>query len=227
MKKLLPILLIAILVLIGIGLFSGGDSEAPADNGEAPQEEPANGEVSLENPTTYENESYDFAFTYPFDWNFEAAPEDELSPKFSAYIKPAGVPVTPPFDHFANISHVSVYPLGIPTEGVLGETAELDFNPPFSHSTESETYLLEDGTPFAAMIVPASPPESWNDSGFIWMRLMIDKLESECIDADGEEVSQEECDPLTKEHTIVRRGDVDTNVWETHKAIIDEFEFRK
>jgi len=106
------------------------------------------------------------------------------------------------------VTHISVHPKGIPTEGLFGRTRPLDFRPPFPISDESTVYVLETGEPFAAMMKPASQ-----------MRLRIRDLESRCM-RDGREVGPRECDPLTRDDRILRTGSVDREAWRTEKAIL-------
>lgn len=191
------------------------------DNGTVPDSNNANGERVWE---TYENSQYDFSISYPAnDWQFASTTDrGGLSPLFNAYIKPAGVPVAD-ITHHANITNVSVFPEGIPTEGLFGETVELGFNPGFAVS-EGRMYVLDDGTPFAAYIRPANPPESWAEAGFVWMRVRMDDAETQCYDEDGELVPEASCDPLTGSHTIEWSGTVDSSQWNTARDIVQRIE---
>jgi hypothetical protein len=131
-----------------------------------------------------------------------------------------------PLDHFANVSHFSVYPKGIPTEGLFGETRSFDVDVlftvsdvPFTVSEESEIFLLEDGTPFAAYVKPAALPRGWTESGFFWLRARVEDLRVRCL-RDGEEVGPEECDPLRRDDRILRTGRVDQKIWDQELAML-------
>jgi hypothetical protein len=151
------------------------------------------------------------------------ATSTELSSKFNFYIKPSGVPLDLPLTHFVNISNVSVFPEGIATEGLVGETKDLDLDVGFDVSEESKLYTLEDGTPFAAYIKPVDYPESWTENGFIWIRTEIQNLETSCL-KDGEEVDN--CDPLADQDIeIVRKGEVDQELWEKQIQVLKSFSF--
>ncbi len=170
------------------------------------------------------NGAYQFSLKYPEDeWNNYQDVADELGPKFNFYIKPAGTPLNLPLDHFANVNHVSVYPEGVPTEGVFGQTKDFDFDIGMEVTEDSKIYLLEDGTPFAAYIKPADYPESWAETGFIWISLKIDDLDTDCI-RDGEEINYEECEPFSGDQ-IIRSGSVDEELWKKQKEVVKSFTF--
>jgi len=165
-------------------------------------------------------QGYGVALAYPAsDWSVDMDTSFAQSPKLNVYLKPPGVPVDMPLDHFANITHFSIYPRGIPTEGLFGETRPLDIPSPFPVSAESRLYVLEDGTPYAAYVKPSRTPREWNDSGFIWMRVRVPDLQTRCI-RDGNTVSEAECDPLTRDDQILRTGSVDPESWRVEKAIL-------
>ncbi len=170
----------------------------------------------------FSNDKFDFSLRYPAeDWNMYQK-ETDMEPKFNFYLKPQDPPLTP----LSNLSHVSVYPKGILTEGLFGETKDLDFDVGIEVSEESKVYILEDGTPFAALIKPEASPLSWNESGFIWMRLKIEDLEEKCF-RDGEEITKEECGSLLEDDLIARTGTVDKELWETQKEVVESIEFEE
>ena len=228
MKTVVTVLGVVVVLVLGAfvlgAVVNDQETDKPQDDQEPPQQ-PLPSDQVPNNWQTFESREFDFSYRYPFDWQF--AEEDEISPIFSAYVKPQGVPVTPPFTHHANITNVSVYPQGVPTEGLFGSTRPATFTPGFETvPEESYVYTLDDGTPFAARFVPANKPSSWNDAGFVWMRVYIDDLETTCIDAEGNEVSTNQCDPLVEDHTIVWNGDVDESVWDTAQMIAQSIELK-
>ena len=204
---------------IQVCAFTCEDIPQGSGRGSEGAEEPARGWE------TFESSDFGFAIPYPAqDWSLEADTSFHLSPKFNVYLKPPGVPLDLPMDHFANVDHFSVYPKGIPTEGVFGRTVPFSGDAGFEFTPESKLYLLEDGTPFAAMILPAHPPQSWNSSGFIWMRLRIHDLRTRC-QRNGEVVSPEDCDPMMRDDRIIRSGSVDEEVWRREQAMLRRFAF--
>lgn len=219
MKKrtLIPLILL-ILIIGGVWYLDSTEEEVSVD--------PASN-ADTSSWTTFASDEYNFKIDYPAeDWNKAVKPDDVIAPKFSFYIKPAGVPVEAPFDHFANITHVSVYPEGIPTEGVIGQTTELGAGWGENVSDESRLYLLEDGTPFAAYIKFNERPDGWNGSGFAWARLKADNFESVCFQ-NGEELEpNDQCDPLGDESITIRhRGEVNEDIWPLLKASVKSISF--
>lgn len=173
----------------------------------------------------FKNEQFNFSLRYPAnDWNMYNGDSNELFPAFNFYIKPAGVPLDLPLNHFANFNHVSVYPEGIPTEGVFGQTKDFGLDLGIEVEEESKLYLLEDGTPFAAFIKPDNPPQSWNENGFVWMRLEINNLNVRCL-RDGEEIDSDDCDPMAEDDQIMRSGSVNEELWEIQKEVVKSFVF--
>jgi hypothetical protein len=187
-------------------------------------EVPINGQIDTNDWEIFNDERFNFSLKYPAnDWNIYEKNSDDPVPAFNFYIKPAGVPLDLPLDHFANINHLSVYPKGMPTEGLAGETKLLDFDLEIE-TEESKVYLLEDNTPFAAFIKPSNPPQNWDEHGFIWMRLKVDNLNLRCF-RNGEEIDSEDCDPMLKGDQIVRSGSVNKKLWEIQKEVLKNFYF--
>ncbi|MGM0482694.1 MAG: Gmad2 immunoglobulin-like domain-containing protein [Patescibacteria group bacterium] len=225
MKKIL--ILITVFLIISIGawyLYSTPTDESIDKPGDDQQN---GGQTEVQ---TFKNEGFGFEVKYPKDWN-SATGTDPVSPKFNFYTKPQGIPVDPPFDHLANITNTSVFPQGIPTEEIFSQTIPvneggIDF--PYDLSDDSEVYVLEDNTPFAAYLKLAehelTEKENWNDSGFIWVRAYINNMESRCM-RDGEEVGRDECDPLVEGDQIIRTGEINEKEWEEAVKIAESFTF--
>lgn len=216
-RTLIPLILL-ILIIGGVWYLDSNKDKVspdPVDN------------VDTSSWSTFTSDKYNFEIDYPVnDWNMAVKPDDRLAPKFSFYIKPAGVPVKAPFDHFANITHVSVYPEGIPTEGLIGQTTDLEGDWGENISDESRLYLLEDGTPFAAYIKFNEKPDSWNGSGFAWARLKADNFESVCFQDGVEMEPNDQCDPLGDESITIRhRGEVNEDIWPSLKASVRSINF--
>lgn len=217
MKNLILTLAIIALVVIGIGLW--------LESGEQSTDEDQQG-VDTTNWSTFTSDEYDFSLQYPADdWNTEIAATNQIAPRFNFYLRPAGASVDLPLDHFANVSNVTVFPEGMPTEGFFGQTEDtISIQTAIETNEESRVYVLDDGTPFAAFIKPADPPQSWTENGFIWMRLAVDDLETRC-ERDGEVISQQECDPLAAGDDIFHSGEVDAATWATQQAIVESITF--
>jgi hypothetical protein len=168
------------------------------------------------------NEEFSFSLKYPADWKMKFE-ESEIAPKFTFY-PPSEESENPPFDHFKNATHVSVYPEGIPTEGLLGETEELAINLDKNISSESKSYVLENGDKFARYIKFNQVPDSWGESGFVWSRIKVENLTSKCLRGD-QEIDQSECDPLLNEDKIVRSGSINKELWQIEEEIVKSFQF--
>ena len=181
--------------------------------------------VGADDHSLYSVSEYDFKIRYPRnDWSVYVAQNPPVSLAYNFYQKPSGIPLDMPLNHFANVTHVSVYPEGIPTEGLFGDMERFTIAMEHVDYEESTLYVLEDGTPFAAKYVPTKRPESWNDAGFVWGRVRIANLEATCI-RDGETVSSRECDPMTRDDRIVRNGSVDGDVWDRVVRVMESFAF--
>lgn len=175
------------------------------------------GETALE-WDTYTNEEYGVSFEYPANWVVFESLNDPLAPKINVY-KPGSREQDLPFDHFANATHVSMYPEGIPTEGVMSEREEMTETPVSFESDQATRYLLENGKPFAFYINPSETPVNWNDAGFVWARAYMPDLNTDCR-RDGVSVDMNTCDPLAAGDTIVYSGTPDMNEWEVVNRIL-------
>lgn len=173
---------------------------------------------------TYESETYGFSFEHPSNWVVEVDTSSDFSPKINVY--PSDLSPQLPITHFSNITNVSFFPLGIPTEGMFAERVDLHFPLDYSDSDSSHSFIMEDGTPFATFIRPSNAPNSWNGSGFVWARVLVEDLSETCI-RDGEEIDEATCDPLTEGDTIVRSGEIDEDTWDTLEKILTSVEFNK
>lgn len=168
---------------------------------------------------------YGISLSYPQKlWSVEknTMPPDTVF--INIYKENEGDPEDLPIDHFSNRNHVSFYPNGIPTEGIRAQTIDFDLDISGISSENSKLYVLEDGTPFAAMLRPDNLPETWNQSGFIWMRALINNLETRCI-SDGQITDDADCSPPEGTGQIVRNGTVDKALWQEEIDILRSLRF--
>lgn len=186
------------------------------------KEEPGGKNGEIINWEEFNSQEFSFRLKHPADWEMKFE-EGEISPKLTFY-PPGEESENPPFDHFKNATHVSVYPKGIPTEGLLGETEELAINLDKNISSESKSYVLENGDKFARYIKFNQVPDSWGEAGFVWSRVKIQDFNSKCL-RDGQEIGQQECDPLLNEDKIIRSGSIEENLWQIEEDIIKSFQF--
>jgi len=181
--------------------------------------------LGSQNWEVYENINYSFRIAYPeLDWEEYEDTSIEFNPKFNFYKSPIAENASLPLDHFSATSHVSVYPGGIATEGLFGQTRPFNLDLEIEVSEDSKLYVLDDGTPYAAYVRPENPPSPWSEAGFIWMRVEVNNLEIRCL-RNGQEIEDGLCDPLIEGDTIVRSGSTNTDVWEKGKKIIQSFRF--
>lgn len=173
---------------------------------------------------TYQNDSFDFSMSYHPDWQLSTTSAADTTPLFNVYVPAENVSTTNGITHHTNITNVSVFPEGIPTEGLFAQSEDVNFDPGFAITDASRMFVLEDGTPFAAYLIPASSPASWAESGFVWVRVHMDDAQTQCFDENGNELSEEACDPLTEEHTVSWSGSVDSSAWSRVVETVERIE---
>lgn len=172
---------------------------------------------------TYTDKDNDFTLNYPENWSVE-----RITPPYGDIIRiKKNKDASLEDDELTGITHVSIYPKGLPTEGVFGQTvtstriASLNMK---EDVLEKKFYVLESGIPWAGQVSFANAPDSWNGHGFIWGSANIKNLEIKCL-RDGEVISEDECDPMTKDDQILRSGKVSEKDMNTIKEIVESFEF--
>lgn len=168
---------------------------------------------------TYESEAYEFTLSYPSGWDVATDTTPTSEPLISFY-RPNKISTEAPFTHHSSETHVSMYPQGIPTEGVSGErkTSSVGFVAPINRADD---YLLSDGTVFATYANVETLVDAWNESGFLFAHTAIDSLETECR-RDGEEISMEQCDVLMGD-TLIRSGEIDESVRAQQVQMLESF----
>ena len=203
-------IVILLVFVCGIWLLFSRDGATPIDESSTWKE--------------YRNTKYGFEMKYPPGWEVTEKSDNISGPWFTIFDASETPKVNPPpYDHFTNQSHVSLYPNGIPTEGVIGTSATSSVEFPISLN-QARDYLLENGSAFATFASPKSAPASWGPAGFIWMRVRVPDLREAC-ERGGKEISIEFCDPLGGEDEIVRYGSVDEDIYEIEKQIIATLRF--
>lgn len=180
-------------------------------------------EISENNPTwnTYKNKEYGFSIDFPSDWEIN---EDfkNVSPTINIYLP--NKDAQPPFDHFANINNVSIFPKGLQTESVIGQSQKTEIEFDFK-SDKSVDYLLEDGTVWASYINFDNLNEPWKPWSFMWARNIINDLEFKCLSSNVE-VVLDECNPFEGDE-FIRIGTVDSEIRQTQEKIIKSFKLIK
>jgi hypothetical protein len=209
MKQILwtIVILVAFLVLLWLGWISGVLGE--------------NGGVKGWN--TYTNNVYGFELQYPKDWVVGEFPDSELGPIFNVY--PANLDIStdaPPFTHHSDVSVVSVFPLGIPMEGIFGmsTTSMVAFSDDFLFSVD---FSLLNGDVWATAAGSDNPPMSWSEAGFVWARASVSDMSIRCT-RNGEDVNEDDCDPYSGD-MIIRSGAVDRSIRAIEEKILESIHF--
>ncbi len=206
-------LVILAIVIVVVGTFlvvrTLPDRVGQQEQQEAPEgEEPA---ATSTPERVVGSEAYGFDLHLPRTWSFSSS--TRATPMFNAYEYSPSAERAVPFEHHQNVTNVSVFPDGVPTEGVFAETKEVDFETPFELREGSRMFVLRDGTPFAAYLLPEKVPTGWSDFGFVWIRVYADDLATHCIDASGNDTG-DACDPLGGSESIELSGTVDPASWQ-------------
>lgn len=176
-------------------------------------------DVDTSNWSTYKNGDFGFSIKHPSNWEITET-NHPTGPMINIY-PPNETGAELPFTHHSAVTHVSIFPQGVPTEGVSGEQKEttVDFQVDVNKARD---YTLSDGEVFATYANLGTIADGWNDSGFIFSNVTISNLETECF-RDGEPVSDEQCDVLTGD-MLVRHGTVNSEVRAIQKAMLESFE---
>jgi hypothetical protein len=172
-------------------------------------------ESTKEEWTTYRNDVFGFSIEHPTSW--EIAQSNENGTPMVTIYKPGsalGNPdeATPPYTHWTNATHVSVYPSGIPTEGVGGLTRpstvkftiaakQANDHLVYSKGASMESLKVEDGAPWATLVSFENPPVNWRPWGFVWAGLALPNMATVCF-RNGEEIKNDQCDPLAGDEII-------------------------
>ena len=213
---------IAILVLVGAVLgfviFYQESKKTEKNVEEEPQTETEN--VEEDGPYLYENNQYNFSVTVPVGWEVV---EGDIGNVPAINIFPENQTHNEMYDHFSNVTHVSFYPKGIPTEGVFAQTRPLDLKPEVAVSDSSQSYMLGNGDVFASYILFEDSPDSWEEYGFMWVRTSVQNQEEQCSSG-GEFVPLEQCDVFFGDEIVVT-GSIQTGHEEGLRSITRSFEW--
>ncbi len=151
-------------------------------------------------------------------WTITATNSDETVAVPIATIHPEDVSENefdPPYDHFINANHVSVYPKGFPIEGLMvsAEPIEEDFG--FALSAESKMFVTESGQPFALYLKPQQLPQGWTQSGYIFARAQINDFDQYCLTSESERREANDCEFMGEDvaNRLIYTGEVDQNGW--------------
>ncbi len=205
-----------IIIIIALGGFLYYSAQTPSSR------QPASDHLNIDDWVTYTNEQFGFSVRHPREWEVFEAEADPITPKFNIY-KPGSETSELPYTHHSpDATHVSIFPQGIPTEGVFGEWQDstVDFTVPVG---DARDYTLSDDTVWATYARVTNAPEPWNESGFLFARVAIKDQTSDCL-RDDEHISPEACDPLTGDQ-LIHHGSIDEDDRAIQEAILASFTF--
>jgi hypothetical protein len=176
---------------------------------------------------TYVNETYGFTINFPNSWRVSEDFE-RVSPIINIY-KPE-FDLQAPFDHFANYNNVTIFPRGIETESIIGQTneSELLMHESIEELIDEKTeYILSDKTVWATQINFNKKLQkqllTWKPWGFVWVRTKILDESYSCTNG-SVEILLDECNPFEGDE-FIRHGKVKTEDVETLEKIISTFKF--
>lgn len=205
---------IAIVILISIFFVFLAIKDFSYKKGLPQKSDLGNGAVDL----IYKNKEYGFEITYPNDWKiYEDDSEYPIiniyKPKFNS---------RPPYDQFSEITQISIFPEGVPTEAVIGDTknSEIKLQYEFDKSID---YVLSDGNVWASFLSFKNPPKNWKAWGFVWLSQEISDLKYECI-KEGKKVEINICNPFGGD-IFVRLGKVDSEIRQEQLKILNSIKF--
>lgn len=166
----------------------------------------------------YTNKTYGFSIDFPKNWvlyeNF-----DTHTPVINIYKQDLGIG-KPPFDFYSDVNQISIFPKGLETEELVGETIDSKIDFDFEVDKKID-YVLGDETVWATLLNPNFNLESWKEWGFIWISSKINNKKNVCI-RNGAEISFEECNPYGGD--IFRTyGAVDQNIRNIQIEILKTF----
>ncbi len=210
-SKQILIAVVALLIVLGIVLMLP-----------APAQAPTKAESDLLDTSTWKTfESKEFQFTakYPPTWTVRELYNDPIAPRINFYKTTESK--QPPFDHHSQVTQVSFFPHGVPTEGVFGEiaTSTVQFNEPYERAYD---FLMDDKMPWATIISPVNPPAAWTP-GFIWIEAEIANHKEQCTRA-GQLLEMDACDFYGGDN-ISRTGTVNAAARKTGEEILKTFKF--
>jgi uncharacterized protein YkuJ len=216
MKRFIAVLII-LLAIFGLAyyFYSQQDSGDTGNGGDG------NGqEITW---VTYRNAEYNFELEYPSTW--AVAEFDDIPLAINIY-DPETVAGTlaQPLIHFSNATFVGIFPDGVGTEGVLGQTqtSEIDLD---AVNGVAVDYLLEDGKPWATFAKFEEYPNSWNISNYAWGAVRLNNLEMFCA-VNGVPQGSETCElPMPDGAEQIRRADINEQDRQIVVRILESIRF--
>lgn len=218
------LLLIAMLAATGCGDSSPENKTAPADSTRS-------GEPKMIAGEAYTNAKYNVSLRVPDGWILmEEANLNSAMGTFGINIFKQGTEAANevPLHIHAEAKHafVAIWPHGYGTELPAGqrksftEAKNLPYLQFAVDKEESKVFEFKDGSVWAWFIVPKSPPENWEEHGFLFAQVRSTNNSATCFDEKtGKEIPMDRCDYLAGDR-FVRQGTVDKNVSRTMQRLL-------
>lgn len=203
--------LVVIVLLVGIIVWGVKDRQGLLNPNETP---------GAQAWQTYTSEKYGVTFQYPDTWQVAV---DEQIPGIHVFKKGTTKPNY--LTHHTPFTHVSIYPHGIGTEGVFGQTvpSSITYKAPVKQAVD---YVLKDGIRWGTMVTFNNVPSSWQAFGYAWAGAEISNHKTQCI-KNGQVLSNDVCDiGVEYESTqTVHSGTINTEDRKTQEQILVSIQF--
>ena len=217
MKKTM-LMLVALVLLAGAaaaGYFFAQQTKTNDDKGE---------NVPAERQwITYTSAAYGFTLQYPSDWQVAAITAGPF-PAINIYKPETAAGLELPLIHHSNATQVSIFPNGVPTEGIIGQDqpSTLSFKPAGVLATD---FVLADGNRWATHVRFDQIPASWGQSGFVWGSIKLDDLTIDCL-VNGVELPTDQCSPpLPDGAVLLRHATINSQDRSDVERIVQSFTF--
>lgn len=218
---ILALALVAIVAACGIFFFFLTRTNEPNKTPDVPTEtvDASPGEVDWR---TYTSDTYGFSIEYPAHWRVSVA-DEAREPKINFYPPGSDTTKLPYTHHTEGVSHVSIFPKGIATEGFFGQAQEstVGFGVPVERASD---FVLKDGTPFATLaFLNGEGHTGWGAAGFLFANTEIVDGTTTCMRGDTT-IAIAACDPLTGD-MLVRTGNVTESIRDIEVHMLESFRF--
>ncbi len=191
---------------------------------EVKEQDKTEGEQGLqEGWNTYVNNTYGFTMEYPDGWMVATGTLRTGDPVIT-FTPATQITATssPVYSHQDVANHVSVYPQGVATEGIASKSKPSEVVLPLSYATTLD-YTLTSNRPWATKVSFSAFPTSWNESGFVFARAVVEEEKLTYMRGDTE-IEQYEFDAMTGD-LIARTGLIDVNIRNLEEEMLETFQF--
>lgn len=171
----------------------------------------------------YSNKQYGFEIKFPSTWHLY---EDFTTSNPVVNIYPQTFGEHPPFNHFSNSPHVSVYPNGLAMDGVVGDRLLINDGEeffPYVTTSKLTEFKTKDGSTWAITTQFLGIPNQWSEWGYLWARMEVKNFEEICV-RNGNEISKDECN-IFEGDQITRSGEVDDVSEQLIRSMLNSFKF--